>query len=270
MNAFAIHFNFEFRSGIRDKTLLLMNYILPLGLYGLLGFLMTELNPGFTDILIPAMVLIAIMFGTIIGLPNPLLAARESGIFRSYRVSGVPALSILAIPGLTTILHSLLVAIIMVVAAPPLFGAPLPASWPGLGAFFLLAALAHTGLGTLISVVAPSIRAAVPWAQLIFVPSMMIGVMIPQDILPVALQKAAMLLPATHAMSIYQWLAGGQAVTSAAVSSIVVLVLGGALSLGLAVYLFSWDSRNTTRRGHPLLGFVAIIPYIASAVFVQV
>ena len=38
MNAFTNHFSFEFRTGIRDKTLLLMNYIFPIGLYIMLGF----------------------------------------------------------------------------------------------------------------------------------------------------------------------------------------------------------------------------------------
>ena len=31
MSAFVNHFSFEFRTGIRDKTLLLMNYLFPLG-----------------------------------------------------------------------------------------------------------------------------------------------------------------------------------------------------------------------------------------------
>ena len=33
MNAFTNHFSFEFRTGIRDKTLLLTNYLFPIGLY---------------------------------------------------------------------------------------------------------------------------------------------------------------------------------------------------------------------------------------------
>ena len=74
MSAFTSHFSFEFRTGIRDRTLLLMNYLLPLGLYFMLGFLLTELNPFFDEIVIPAMIVIAILFSVIIGFPNPLLA----------------------------------------------------------------------------------------------------------------------------------------------------------------------------------------------------
>ena len=31
------------------------------------------------------------------------------------------------------------------------------------------------------------------------------------------------------------------------------------LAFGLALYLFSWDSHNTARRGHPVLGLLALI-----------
>jgi len=31
---------------------------------------------------------------------------------------------------------------------------------------------------------------------------------------------------------------------------------------GLAVYLFSWDSRNTARRGHPLLALLFLLPFV--------
>jgi hypothetical protein len=30
----------------------------------------------------------------------------------------------------------------------------------------------------------------------------------------------------------------------------------------LAIYLFSWDSRNTTRRGHPVLALLFLLPYV--------
>jgi hypothetical protein len=40
------------------------------------------------------------------------------------------------------------------------------------------------------------------------------------------------------------------------------LLVSGLLGFGLAVYLFSWDSHNTTRRGHPLLAFLVLIPYV--------
>ncbi len=90
MSAFTNHFTFDFRTGMRDRTQLLMNYLLPIVLYGMLGFLMTELNPDFRESVIPAMIIIAVLFSMVLGLPTPLVTAREAGIFRSYKINGVP------------------------------------------------------------------------------------------------------------------------------------------------------------------------------------
>jgi len=267
MNAFASHFSFEFRTGIRDKTLLLMNYLFPLGLYGLLGFLMSELNPDFVETMIPAMIIVAILSGTILSLPTPLVAAREAGIFRSYKINGVPAISILTMPALTTILHMVVVAVIITATAPLFFGAPAPVNWPGFILFFLLAAFAHAGLGMLISVISSSTRAVVLWSQLIFLPSMLIGgLMLPYSMLPDVLGKVGLLLPATHAMNVFQGLAQNQAAAFDPLWSVLILLAGGILSFALANYLFCWDSRNTTRRGHPALALLALLPYALGVV----
>ena len=267
MSAFISHFSFEFRTGIRDKTLLLMNYLLPLGLYFMLGFLLTELNPFFDEIVIPAMIIIAILFSMIIGLPNPLLAAREAGIFRSYKINGVPAVSILAIPALTTILHTMVIAVIVTATAPLLFGALPVVNWPGFIAFFLLAAFVHAGLGMLISVASSNIRTVVLWSQLILLPSMMLGVMIPVRDLPDAFGKVALFLPAAHAMNIFQGLAVNQTTEIAPVWSVLILLTGGLFAFGLANFLFCWDSSNKTRRGHPALALLALLPYAIGIIF---
>jgi len=44
MKAFIHHFTFEFLAGIRNKQLLLLNYLFPLGFYLMLGFIMVEIN----------------------------------------------------------------------------------------------------------------------------------------------------------------------------------------------------------------------------------
>ena len=88
MNAFLNHFSFEFRTGVRDQTLLLMNYLLPLGFYAMMGLVMTEeVNPNFRETMIPAMVTFAVLVATLLGLPDPLVNARETGVFRSYKIT---------------------------------------------------------------------------------------------------------------------------------------------------------------------------------------
>lgn len=44
-----------------------------------------------------------------------------------------------------------------------------------------------------------------------------------------------------------------------------VLLAGGIIASGLALYLFNWDRRNNSRRGHPALAALALLPYILGA-----
>lgn len=264
MSAFTTHFNFEFKTGIRNKNLLLMNYLFPLGFYLMMGFIMPAINPIFRETMIPALITFAILAATLLGLPDPLVSARENGIFRSYKINGVPAASILLIPGLTTALHLAIVSLIIVVSAPLLFEARLPASGFNLVISGAALALACTGIGVLIGVVSPSTRMTVLYSQIIFVPSMLLGsLMMPLTMLPPAAQKVAQLLPASQAMNAFNALAMGQTAAFNPWASLLMLAASGLLAFALALYLFSWDSRNSDRRGHPLLALLALVPYVA-------
>ena len=263
MNAFVHHFSFEFRTGIRNKQLLLLNYLFPLGFYLMMGFIMPGINPPFREDLIPAMVVFGVLAATFLGIPDPLVNAREKGIYRSYKINGVPSPSILIIPALTTTLHLMIVAGIIVASAPVLFDAPLPTDWGAFLLTFLAFTLACSGLSVLIGVVSPNSRMTVLWSQVMFVPSMLLGgLMFPYSLLPEAAGRFAQLLPATHAMNAFKSLGMGRAADFTPWGSISVLALSGILAFALAVYLFSWDSKNAVRRGHLLLALLAFLPFV--------
>jgi ABC-2 type transport system permease protein len=263
MNAFLHHFTYEFRTGIRNKQLLLMNYLFPLGFYLMMGFIMPAINPPFRANIIPALLVFGILAATLLGIPDPLVNAREKGIFRSYKINGVPSLSILVIPAITTILHMVIVAGIITITAPFLFSAPLPVNWVNFLVVFFSMAFACAGISVLIGVVSPSSRMTVLWSQLIFVPSMLLGgLMIPYSMLPTAAGKIAQLLPATQAMNAFNGLAMGRTADFSPWGSVIALLVCALLAFGLAVYLFSWDSRNTTRHGHPLMALLAFLPFV--------
>lgn len=266
MTAFAQHFSFEFRTGLRNRSLLLLNYLFPLGFYVMMGLLMANINPLFRDTMLPAMVVFAALSGAVLGLPSPLVEAREAGIFRSFRINGVPALSILTIPALTTGVHIIITAAVIMVTAQPLFQAALPASWPAFILITLLTAFTCSGIGALIGVISANSRVTILWSQLIYLPSMMLsGMMVPVSMLPAGLARIAELLPATHAMRAYEGLAYGRATAYDPRLSLLILVTGGVLAFVLALLLFNWDSRNVTRRLHPATAALALVPYALAA-----
>ena len=269
MTAFLNHFAFEFRTGIRNKQLLLMNYLFPLGFFLMMGFVMAGVNPLFLESMTPAMAVFAVLAATLLGIPEPLVNARESGILRSYKINGIPSISILTIPALTTMLHLVIVTAIITAVGPLLFDAPAPVNWLNYVLVFAALAFAMSGISILIGVVSPSSRMTILYSQLLFIPSILLsGMMFPYNMLPNIARKIAQILPATQAMNAFNGLAMGGVADFSPWGSVIALLASGLMAFGLAVYLFSWDSRNTARRGHPLLALLVLLPYAIGLLFV--
>ena len=268
MSAFLHHFSYDFKTGIRDRSRLLMFYLFPLVFFFLVGGLMSSLNPGFLSTMIPAMVLFAFMCAALLTLPNVFVNARESGVFRSYRINGVPAASILAIPVLGALVHMAIVAVIVTVAGVRVYGGSPPSAALGFAAGAFLSYAAYAGIGALIGVAAGSGTASILIAQVLYIPSIILGgLMVPTSMLPGALQRVSLLLPATHAMRIMTSLGGIGPGAGVPWASAAVLAAGAVLGFGLAAALFRWDSRASQPGGKRMaLAVLAMVPYAAAAI----
>lgn len=126
MSGYVHHLAFDFKSGIRDTTLMLMNYLFPIGFFVMIGLFMPTINPAFLDIMIPGLIVFAVMSGTLMTIPGTFVDQRNSGILRSYRVNGVPAMALITIPILGALVHMLLVSGVLTAGGSVLFGAVLP------------------------------------------------------------------------------------------------------------------------------------------------
>lgn len=267
MTALVNHFTFEFKTGLRSSAQLLMNYLFPLAFYAMMGLVMVKINPGFKDVLMPAMIIMVALTSTILGLPGPLVEAREAGVFRSFKINGVPALSILSFPALSTIFHALIVSTLIALTAGTLFGGATPTNWIALTLITLLVVFTYGAFGTLIGVIANSSRAVMGLTQGIFLPSMLLGgMMIPISVLPESVQPISLILPTSHMMQAFTGLAFGQPTVIDPMLSVAAIAVSGLLAAGLSVYLFNWDSRNNTRRGHPLMAILVLVPYLIAVI----
>jgi ABC-type polysaccharide/polyol phosphate export permease len=93
------------------------------------------------------------------------------------------------------------------------------------------------------------------------------GLMMPYDILSASAQTFARLFPATYGMIGYKQLAYSGYPGTQGIAAIIILLTGGLLAFGLAIMMFNWDRHNTTRRFHPALALLALLPYIAGIIF---
>ncbi len=165
-------------------------------------------------------------------------------------------------------LHLLIVAAVITITAPLLFSAPLPANWLNYVIIFFALTIACAGISVLIGTISANSRMTVLWSQVIFVPSMLLGgLMIPYSMLPGIAGKFAQLLPATHAMNAFKGLAMGGMADFSPWGSVIILFTTGVLAFGLAIFLFSWDSRNTRRRGSLLLALLVLLPSVLGIIF---
>jgi ABC-2 type transport system permease protein len=266
MSAFLHHLAYDFRTGVRDKSKLLLYYLFPLVFFALVGGIMTGINPGFKDTMLPAMILFALMSSTLLAIPPQFVQARESGVFRSYRINGVPSGSIISIPVIGTALHMAVVAVVICIAGAQLFGGVPPVRIAGFVLAGLLSYAAYAGMGVLIGVTAANENASMLLAQLLYIPSILLGgLMMPASILPEGLQRAALLLPAAHCMRVFAGLAFSQPGTPIPWLSIAVLAASVLLSFGLAGWLFAWDSRLGQSRGKTFAALLVVVPYAAAA-----
>ena len=275
MTAFLHHLAYDFKTGIRDRSRLLMLYLFPLAFFALVGALMASINPGFKETMIPAMVVFAVMCSSLLSLPSLLVNAREAGVFRSYRINGVPAASILSIPVIGTVVHMAVVSVIIWAAAARLFGGTAPHNLLGFAGVAGLSYLAYAGIGVLIGVAAGNTTVSILVGQLIYIPSIILGgLMVPPAALPTALQRIALLLPAAHSMRAFAAVGAdasgaslviGRAGLAGAAGSVLVLAAGAVLSFVLAALLFQWDTRASQPNRKALAALVALVPYLAAA-----
>jgi ABC-2 type transport system permease protein len=267
MIAFREHFRFQFMSGIRNPTSMLMNYLFPLGFFGLMGLVMTQINPDFEGLVIPSMVIVTLLASTVLGLPGDLVEAREAGVYRSFKIIGVPAGSIMGVPLLSTLIHAFVASAVIASTAGPLFDAVEPDSWWRFWAITALAAFAFGSLAALIGVVSTGARGTVLWSQLVFLPAMLIGgLMMDLELIPEGVRSFSALLPPAHAMQAYLGAAYGVDTPFDPVVSVVVLAVGGIVAFALSRWLFSWDGGRSGRSHHPAWALLAVVPYVVAAI----
>lgn len=267
MKGFISHLAYDFKSGIRDKTLMLMNYIFPLGFFFIVGLFMTRINPLFTEIIIPGMVLFALMSSALLTIPGTMVDQREAGVYRGFRVNGVPAASLIVIPILGCLFHTTLACGIITIGSIHIYGGLAPLNWGWFVIVFLITALALNSLGILIGIVSQNPRASVLIAQAFYIPSMLLGgLMVPESMMPENLKAIASLFPATHGVRAFSSLAfSAEGFSLTAFLPLLILLLSLIINLALSFALFQWD-RKPERKGRLFLSAAALIPFCAGVV----
>jgi len=198
MNGFLYGIALQWKLDIRSKSLLVTCYIVPLIFFLLMGGIFTSVMPEMRNTLIQSMIVMSVSMGAFIGLPPSLIETYGSDIKKVYKANGVPIYLGLVTMFLSAFVHLMIACIVIVLLAPILFEAVLPAQLP---IFFLALAiyiLVSLSIGSILGLIIKNQAKLTMIAQLVFLPSIMLsGIMFPIDFLPDFLERIGRIFPAS-------------------------------------------------------------------------
>ena len=199
MNGFLYGITLQWKMDIRSKSLLVTCYIVPLIFFLLMGGIFTSVMPEMRSTLIQSMIVMNVSMGAFIGLPPSLIETYGSDVKKIYKANGVPLYSGLLTIFLSAFVHLMISCLIILLLAPILFEAALPAQLP----FFFLALaiyiIVSLSIGSVLGLTVKNQAKLTMTAQLVFLPSIMLsGIMFPVDLLPGFLEATGRIFPASR------------------------------------------------------------------------
>ncbi len=242
------HFLLVLRLNLRSVQALIYGYAVPVFFLLAFGAVFRDDTPALKHEMGQILV-ITILGGACFGLPTALVAERERGVWRRYRLLPVP------ISGL--VLGTVIARLVIVASALALqtalahwvFGTP----WPLNPVLTTVAALAVTasflGLGLLVAALANDVPAVQALGQCLFLPMILIGgVGVPLSVLPAVAQKIAGFMPGRYAVHILQQTYAAPAgLHGTGFDFLALAVIGVAAALAGSL-LFRWEAGHRVAR----------------------
>lgn len=197
MNAFFYSLALQWKLDIRSKSLLVTCYVVPLIFFLLMGGIFPAAMPEMRETLIPSMIVMGVSMGALIGLPPTLLETYGGDIKKGYRANGIPFFLGLAAMFLSALLHLMILCAAIVLLAPVLFEAAVPAHLPRFFLSLVIYTAVSLGIGSIFGLALQSQAKLTMVSQLVFLPSILLsGILFPVEFLPDALKTIGRMFPA--------------------------------------------------------------------------
>jgi ABC-2 type transport system permease protein len=226
----------------RERQAVFWNFVFPVFLLFLFCSVFARSAPEMVGYLLGGVIAITIMSGAFFGLGAVMVAAREQGILRRYRVTPVTGWQIVGGSLLSRYLILLVATLLQLGLAVAVYDLKLPHHVLALFVVYSVGTLSFCAVGYLIASLARTVQAANGMANVFFLLMMFLsGASIPFGFLPDWLQKLAHILPATYLVKALQSiLAKGQGLEANGLNLLVLslyLIVTGVIS----VKRFRWE-----------------------------
>lgn len=249
------HFLLTLRLNFRSRQAVIYGFVMPV--LFLLAF--AGIFRGDTPLLqheMGQLLTITILGGACFGMPTAVVAERERGLWRRYRLMPAPMGGFLLATLAARLVLLAAAAALQVALARVLYGTPLPLEPVQAFAAFLFASFSFLGLGLLVTAVADDVPSVQALGQCLFLPMIMLGgVGVPIAVLPAWAQRIAGFMPGLYSVHALQRCFNNPRGLSGAGFSLAALAVIGAAAGAIGIRLFRWDAGR--RAGRPVWSWVA-------------
>jgi hypothetical protein len=252
------HLLFTLRLNFRSKQALIYGYLVPIFFLFAFGTLFHGHQP------MGQLLTISVLGGACFGMPTAMVADRERGVWRRYRLlpTATGGLVISTMVARYFIVAS--AAILQILLARWIYQTPLPLHPIQLLVAFTFVAFSFESMGLVIAAAADNVPAVQALGQAIFLPVIIIGgVGVPLSTLPNWAQKVAGFLPGRYAVEAMQtcfdrgW---GSDRIAFALLALSVIGIAGCVA---GARLFRWDQNQQIARSARLWIVLALASWIA-------
>ncbi len=188
----------QWKRNLRNKNVLLVYYIIPLGFWAFMGAIFSSVNPNMKSILMETLTVIAVSTGSLLGVPVSLSEAYTSDIKKAY-IAGNIKLWIGVISNfISAFLHLSIVCVIIYFLTPVTFHTEAVENVLLYVISLFLFLITSISVGCVIGLYVKDQGKLTIYSQIVYMPSLMLsGIMFDAAILPKAFVLAGRLLPAT-------------------------------------------------------------------------
>lgn len=188
-----------------------------------------------------AVATIAICAGGVMGLPLVISDYRSRKILKRFKVTPTSPALILAVQVVIYALYSVASLVLVYMVGAVFFGYQLHGSWLHFLGAYLLVMLSMFSIGLLVGGIAPNMKIASAIASLLYFPMLIFsGATLPYEVMPVALQKVADILPLTQGIKLLKAASLGLPIDSVFVPVIVMIALA-VICTSISIRFFKWE-----------------------------
>jgi len=184
---------------------------------------------------------IAICAGGVMGLPLVISDYRNRKILKRFKVTPTSPALILAVQVVIYALYSIASLILVYMTGAIFFGYQLQGSCLEFLRAYLLVMLSMFSIGVLVGGISPNTKIASAAASLLYFPMLIFsGATLPYEVMPVALQKAADILPLTQGIKLLKAASLGFPIDGVFIPVIVMIVIA-VICVTISLRFFKWE-----------------------------